>query len=143
MTEDLRVGTVLPEFVVDAVDAERIRQFALILDDPNPIHFDLEAVARAGLGDRAVNQGGATMAYIVDMIARWRGTRRALLGIDCRFRDNVRAGDTVTAGGVITEVLGESTGGLRVRCDVWADRGDGRRVVDGTALVSVDPAQIR
>ncbi|WP_342661776.1 hypothetical protein Rruber_05616 (plasmid) [Rhodococcus ruber] len=129
-------GFTLPPFVVDPVSGEHIRQIALILDDPNPIHFDLAAVAAAGMGDREINQGGSTMAYIIDMITAWTGSRSSLQRIKCRFRDNVRAGDTVTAGGVIREVLG--TGATRrALCDVWVDRSDGRRVIDGTVIVAI------
>ena len=39
----------------DAMDV-----FADILDDPNPIHLDPEAVGRRGLGDRTINQGPAS-----------------------------------------------------------------------------------
>ena len=129
-------GGSLPPFVVDPVSGERIRQMALILDDPNPIHFDLAAVRAAGMGDREINQGGSTMAYIIDMITQWTGSRSALHRIKCRFRDNVRAGDTVTAGGTIIEVMGAGAT-RRALCDVWVDRSDGRRVIDGTGVVAV------
>ncbi|WP_342661546.1 hypothetical protein Rruber_05344 (plasmid) [Rhodococcus ruber] len=129
-------GYDLPTFVVDEVSGEHIRQVALILDDPNPIHFDLAAVAAAGMGTREINQGGSTMAYIVNMLTAWTGSRSALKRIKCRFRDNVRAGDTVTAGGVILEVTGRGAT-RRALCEVWADRGDGRRVIDGTAIVMI------
>jgi acyl dehydratase len=135
-TNEITPGYVIPPFVVDSVDREHIRQIALVLDDPNPIHFDLDAVATAGMGDREINQGGSTMAYIIDMITAWACTRSALQRIKCRFRDNVRAGDTVTAGGTVLEV----TGGGATRqalCDVWVDRHDGARVIDGTVVVAL------
>lgn len=135
-TNEIAPGYTIPSFIVDPVDREHIRQVALILDDPNPIHFDLDAVASAGMGDREINQGGSTMAYIIDMITSWAGTRSALERIKCRFRDNVRAGDAVIAGGTVLEVMG-SGDSRRVLCDVWVDRGDGTRVIDGTAIVAV------
>lgn len=135
-TNEIQPGYPIPSFVVDPVNREHIRQVALILDDPNPIHFDLDAVAAAGMGDREINQGGSTMAYIIDMITAWTGTRSALQRIKCRFRDNVRAGDTVTAGGTVLEVMG---GGAtrQALCDVWVDRQDGTRVIDGTVIVAI------
>lgn len=130
---DVSVGSLIPEFRVEAVDGEHIRQLALILRDPNPIHFDLDAVARAGMGDREINQGGATMAYIIDMLASWTGSSDNMTRIQCRFRGNVRAGDTVIAGGKVTHLAD----GL-AECTVWADLDDGTRVIDGTAAVRID-----
>lgn len=133
MTHDtITVGTQIPPFEVASVNGEHIRQMALILRDPNPIHFDLDAVAAAGLGDREINQGGVTMAYIIDMLTAWRGSGAALSRIKCRFRGNVCAGDAVTAKGMVTEV----SDGTAV-CDVWVELPDGTRVLDGTAAVSL------
>lgn len=135
-TNEIAPGHTIPSFVIDPVDREHILQVALILDDPNPIHFDLGAVAAAGMGDREINQGGSTMAYIIDMITAWTGTRSALQRIKCRFRDNVRAGDTVTAGGTVLEVMGGGST-RQALCDVWVDRQDGTRVIDGTVIVAL------
>jgi acyl dehydratase len=132
-TDTVSVGTQIPPFGVTAVSGEHIRQMALILRDPNPIHFDLDAVAAAGLGDREINQGGVTMAYIINMLTAWRGSGAAMSRIKCRFRGNVRAGDSVTAGGLVTEI----SDGTAV-CDVWVDLPDGTRVLDGTAVVSLN-----
>lgn len=140
-TNEIAPGSTIPSFVVDPVDGEHIRQIALILDDPNPIHFDLDAVVAAGMGDREINQGGSTMAYIIDMITAWTGTRSALQHIKCRFRDNVRAGDTVTASGTVVEVVGGGAA-RRARCEVWVDRHDGKRVIDGTVVVAVPEGRV-
>ena len=125
-------GTTIPEFRVESVSSEHIRQIALILRDPNPIHFDLDAVARAGMGDREINQGGTTMGYIIDMLAAWTGSAAHVTRISCRFRGNVRAGDTVIAGGEVLHQDGSVT-----ECSVWADLADGTRVIDGTATVVI------
>jgi len=136
VSNEIGVGYQLPELTIEQVDPEHIRQIALVLNDPNPIHFDLEAVAAAGLGDSEINQGGSTMAYIIGMIAAWTGTRSDLRRIECRFRDNVRAGDSVTASGVIVEIVGGGAARQAV-CEVWVNRQDGRRVIDGTAVVAI------
>jgi acyl dehydratase len=127
------VGEALPGLRVDSVDADHIKIMALILRDPNPIHFDLDAVAAAGLGDREVNQGGATMAYVINMLAGWAGSRDAVRSISCRFLANVFAGDAVETGGTVTAV---HPGGV-VDCEVWADRADGTRALTGQATVTL------
>ncbi|MGW5518791.1 MaoC/PaaZ C-terminal domain-containing protein [Nocardia africana] len=102
--QDVRIGTQLPERRINAVDAEHIKQVALILRDPNPIHFDPAAAAQAGLGRKEVNQGGTTMAYVLDLLTEWSGSRSALRSISCSFRANIFAGDDVTVGGEVTAV---------------------------------------
>ncbi len=130
----ITVGTQIPAFVVDAVSAEHIRMLALLLHDPNPIHFDLAAVAMAGLGDRVVNQGGATMAYLYDMLIAWTGSRRAISRLECRFQANVFAGDRVVAGGVVTAVW-DTPEGHAADCNVWVDVENGARAISGSATV--------
>lgn len=129
------VGDTVPPLRVDAVEADKIRIMALVLQDPNPIHFDLDAVRSARLGDREVNQGGVTMAFVINMLAAWAGSRAAVRSVDCRFSANVFAGDAVELGGTVTAV-GAADGEHLVGCEVWADRGDGVRAIAGTATVS-------
>jgi acyl dehydratase len=129
------VGDAVPAFRVAAVEADKIRIMALVLRDPNPIHFDLDAVRAVGLGDREVNQGGVTMAYVIDMLVAWAGSRAAVRAVDCRFSANVFAGDAVDVGGTVTAVR-EAGGEHLVDCEVWADRGDGVRAIGGTATVA-------
>lgn len=131
------VGDQLPELRIDTIDARDIMLMALVLRDPNPIHYDVGAVRAAGLGDVEVNQGGATMAYLLDMLARWTGSQANLRSIRCRFRANVVAGDSVVARGTVTAVTADdhSPSDVIVECDVWVEREDGVRAVTGTARV--------
>lgn len=131
---DIELGTELPVHVIESVRDDDIRLVALLLRDPNPIHFDLEAVARAGLGDRAINQGGATMAYVMDYVVAWAGSRDRLRTIECAFRGNVVAGNDVALGGCVTAVTPVEDGVL-VDLEVWADVVGGRRAISGTAQV--------
>lgn len=128
------VGDMLPVFAVDQVSADHIDIVALLLRDSNPIHFDVDAVIAAGLGDRVVNQGGTTLAYIYDMLIAWQRCRGGVRRVDCRFRANVFAGDSVVAGGVVTAVR-DVEAGHDVDCDVWVDTIGGTRAIAGTATV--------
>jgi acyl dehydratase len=127
------VGDELPGLRVDDVSADHIKIMALILRDPNPIHFDLDAVSSAGLGDREVNQGGVTLGYVINMLAAWAGSRSAVRSMTCRFQANVFAGDRVDVGGTVLAVHPDGS----VDCEVWADRADGTRAVAGRATVAL------
>ena len=130
----LRPGDDLPPFVIARVSPEAMKDWAVFLHDPNPIHLDVEVVKAKGLGDRVINQGPANVAYLMNMLmAAFPGA--TIAEMESRFVDNVYAGDRLTAGGAVVEVEGDS-----VRCDIWL-RADGRDVViTGSATLSTQAA---
>jgi len=132
------VGTQIPEFRVEGVEPWRMKVFAALARDPNPIHWDRREVAARGLGDRLINQGPTNLGYVCNMLVAWAGPE-ALRDLRVRFTANVSDGDTVVAGGVVTGL--RELGGERLAdCEVWLDRVDGTRTVDGTATVVVPSA---
>jgi len=131
---DVAVGTQVPGRTVRAVAVDHIAVMALVLQDHNPIHWDVDAVRAAGLGDREVNQGGSTLAYIQGLLVDWAGSRSAVRSLAARFSANVFAGDDVHVGGEVTAVA-DVEGGRVATCTVWADRADGVRAINGTAEV--------
>lgn len=102
------VGNSIPEWELTRVSREKMKTLAPILADPNPIHFDLDAVRALGMGDRPINQGPNNLAYVMNMLAAWSGSHRNLRRIRVRFLDNVFGDDHVMARGTITEVRTEN-----------------------------------
>ena len=128
------MGDALSERVIESVDAEKMKTMALLLRDPNPIHWDVGSVRELGMGDRPVNQGPNNMAYLVGMLADYAGGFDRVRALRVRFLSNVFAGDRLVAGGQVNTV-DEGTG--EVSCDVWLRR-DGNAddvVMAGTATV--------
>lgn len=128
------VGDLLSEHVIESVDAEKMKTMALLLRDPNPIHWDVESVRELGMGDRPVNQGPNNMAYLVGMLADYAGGFDRVRSLRVRFLSNVFAGDRLVAGGQV-DAVDDATG--EVSCDVWLRR-DGNAddvVMAGTATV--------
>ena len=126
------VGTQLPARSIGPVSIEAMKQVALFLDDPNPIHFDAAAVRRMGLGDRPINQGPNGIGYLLNLLIAFCGAAERVRRLQCRLHANVFEGDVLTAGGSVTSVEGALIG-----CDVWLKRGD-ETVISGTAEVLVD-----
>ncbi|MDT7568612.1 MAG: hypothetical protein QOG76_7236, partial [Pseudonocardiales bacterium] len=58
----------LPVWTLDRVDPEKMKLLALLLADPNPLHFDPEAASRLGIAERPVNQGPSNMAMLVNLL---------------------------------------------------------------------------
>jgi acyl dehydratase len=133
------VGERLPEWRLESVSADRMRLLAAILRDPNPIHWDRAEVAKRGLGQRLINQGPTNVGYVCNALLAWAGPA-ALRELTVRFTANVFDGDSVVAGGVIT-AIDERDGTTLAACDVWLDRGDGTRAVEGRAVVAIDPGR--
>jgi acyl dehydratase len=127
------VGDALPEFTIPAVDPAAMKQWAVFLADPNPIHLNVDVVRAKGLGDRVINQGPANVAYLINMLmAAFPGGR--IEAMDTRFLDNVYAGDKVTARGTVTAV--EDT---RVSCEFTLDVEGRGPVNSGTATILIRP----
>ncbi len=123
------VGDPLPPFVIERVSPDAMKDWAVFLADPNPIHLDVEVVKAKGLGDRVINQGPANVAYMMNMlIAAFPGAR--IEAMDSRFLDNVYAGDKVIASGSVTAIEDN-----RVECAFTLDV-EGRGTVNsGTAAL--------
>jgi acyl dehydratase len=128
---EYEVGHELPPLVIEAVDAEKMKLMAAILRDPNPIHFDVDAVKALGLGDRVVNQGPSNMSYLLNMVTQWSGGVATLQSVAMRFLGNVFAGDRLECSGRVTAIDPET--GL-VTLEVAATVGD-RAVLQGSVVV--------
>jgi acyl dehydratase len=135
MVADVEVGTEVPPLVMESIDPEKMKTAAALLQDSNPIHWDVEALQAIGMGDRPVNQGPNNMGYVVNMLVDWAGDT-ALRRLDVRFMGNVLAGDKVTARGRVTAVR-MADGERLAELDVWLERSEDDRVLDGTATVAV------
>ena len=136
MPADVQPGTEIPPLVIEEVGTEQMKTVAALLHDPNPIHFDVESVQALGMGDRVVNQGPNNMSYVVNMLGDWAGGPGRVRGLRVRFLGNVFGGDRLTARGTVTGVREE--GGERLAdLDVWLERAEDDRVLDGTAVVAL------
>jgi acyl dehydratase len=125
------VGDALPSFVVDGVSAEGMKDWAVFLADPNPIHLDVEVVRAKGLGNKVINQGPINVAYMMNMlVAAFPGAR--IEAMNSRFLDNVYAGDQVIASGTITAIDGD-----RIDCEFTLDAAGRGTVNAGTATIRI------
>ncbi|MDN5914364.1 MAG: MaoC family dehydratase [Pseudonocardia sp.] len=128
----MNVGDLLPEFVVDSVDPERMKTMAALLRDPNMIHLDPAETARLGMGARVVNQGPINLGYVQTMLARAAGGVDRVRATSFRFEANVHAGDRVVAGGRVTALRPDEG---EIDCEVWLDVTGGSRALSGTAIL--------
>jgi acyl dehydratase len=128
-------GSDLGPWTIEHVDPEKMKVFAVVLADPNPIHLDPEAVRRAGLGDRVINQGPASFGYVLNML-REAAPGASIRDLNVRLTANVHGGDRVIAAGRV-ESAAEVEGERRLECSVWLDVEGGRRALQGTATLAI------
>jgi acyl dehydratase len=121
---------------MESVSAERMRTMAALLRDPNPLHWDRDAVAALplGLGRRTINQGPLGLSYIINMLHQWAGPT-SLKRIVMRFPQVVLDGDRVEARGTVTG-LRQQDGETLADCEVWLERA-GERLLEGEATVAL------
>ena len=134
---EFSIGSKFPNYDVGIVDAEKMKTMAVLIQDPNPIHWDVESVKRLGLGSKPINQGPNNMAYVVNALVSWVGSIEQFKKLKIRFLGNVYAGDRLTVVGSITDI-GQVEGETLASCEVQLVRGDpedGDVVMAGQAAV--------
>lgn len=128
------VGQALPSRVIDGVDSEKMKLLSALMRDPNPIHFDRNAIADLGMGDKTVNQGPSNMAYVLSMLGQWAGGSGRITHYRFRFLGNVFEGDRLEASGIVT-ALTEHDQGLEVDCSLSLTVLGGAEVLTGSGTV--------
>lgn len=120
---------------MDSVCPARMRTMAALLRDPNPLHWDRDAVAALpfGLGRRTINQGPLGLSYMINMLHVWAGPD-CLRRIVMRFPQVVLDGERVVARGEIT-ALREENGETLAECNIWLQHEERGVLLEGTATV--------
>ncbi|CAA0125089.1 Uncharacterised protein [Halioglobus japonicus] len=138
----LAVGDFIPEWVMESVTPERMCTMAAILRDPNPIHWDRDAVDALplGLGKRTINQGPLGLSYIINMLHAWAGPN-ALRRIVMRFPQVVLDQERVVAKGNIS-ALREEHGITLADCTVWLEHAERGVLLEGIATVVFPPPKM-
>jgi acyl dehydratase len=131
------VGDRIPEWVMAKVSAQRMRTMAAILRDPNPVHWDRDAVAALplALGKRTINQGPLGLSYMINMLHAWAGPQ-CIRRIVMHFPQVVLDNERVIARGEIT-ALHEEQGERLADCRIWLEHHDRGVLLEGTAVVAV------
>ncbi len=135
------VGDNIPEWVMPEVSAERMRTMAALLRDPNPLHWDRDAVAALPLelGRRTINQGPLGLGYMVNMLHDWAGAG-CIRRMVTRFPQVVLDGEKVIARGKITGLL-DDAGETLAECSIWLEHAERGVLLEGEATVSLTDKQ--
>jgi acyl dehydratase len=140
-----KIGDSIPEWIMESVSAERMRTMAAILRDPNPLHWDRDAVNSLPvvdtlpfkLGKRTINQGPLGLSYIVNMLHEWMGPE-CIKRFYITFPKVVLDEDCVIARGTVT-ALREDQGVQLADCDIWLEHSERGVLLEGKATVQLVP----
>jgi acyl dehydratase len=134
------VGDPIPPWTMAEVSAERMRTMAAILRDPNPLHWDREAVAALslGLGRRTINQGPLGLGYMVNMLHAWAGPD-CIRRLVTRFPQVVLDGEEVIARGQVT-ALRTQNGERLADCGIRLEHRERGVLLEGDATVALPGA---
>lgn len=133
----VQVGDSIPEWVMPQVSAERMRTMAALLRDPNPLHWDRDAVAALplGLGRRTINQGPLGLGYMVNMLHAWAGPG-CIRRMVTRFPQVVLDGEEVVARGEVTGIRERGDQQL-IECSIRLEHAERGILLEGEATVTL------
>ena len=131
----VRVGDVLPEMVLPAIDRALLCRFAGASGDLNPIHIDIDFARRAGMPD-VFAHGMLGMAWLGRLLTGWRPQCR-LRSFSVRFMALTHLGNQPVLRGQVVELL-EEDGQPLARVAVEMLNQYGQLKIQGEALVALD-----
>lgn len=125
---DLAVGRTATRSM--RVTPERVRAYAEITGDRNPLHFDEEFATRTTFG-RLVAHGGITTGILHALVAEdMPGPGTVFLSQNWKFTAPVFIGDEITATAEVLEVHASKP---VCRLGIRVEREDGEAVLEGEA----------
>ncbi|MDJ1434086.1 MaoC family dehydratase N-terminal domain-containing protein [Halostagnicola sp. A-GB9-2] len=99
---ELEVGEDVPTVAVEDIERQDFVRYAGASGDFNPIHYD-EPYARAAGNETVFGQGMFAAGISSRVVTDWFGIS-ALESFGVRFQSQLFPGETVTAGGTVTEI---------------------------------------
>lgn len=108
MSAPLAVGDTFPDHACGTIDAARVRRYAEVSGDDNPIHVDAAAARSIGLPGTII-QGMLLMALADEALAAWL-PQAACRRLTARFARPAPTGIAVVVGGRVVKT--ETAGGV-------------------------------
>jgi acyl dehydratase len=131
----VKVGDVLPEMVLPAIDRALLCRFAGASGDLNPIHVDIDFARRAGMPD-VFAHGMLGMAWLGRLLTGWR-PQSCLRSFTVRFMALTHLGNQPVLRGQVVDLLDED-GVPLARVAVEMLNQYGQLKIQGEALVALD-----
>jgi acyl dehydratase len=128
------VGQELPP-VRHTVTRRNILRYGKMVGSFNPVHEDEDLAEELGF-EGIIAHGVMHLNYITQILCDFAGHPAGVKKIDVRFLKPVYPDDEITARAVI-ETIEEGGGFSIITCAVWSEKGDGTRVIAGSATLQI------
>lgn len=125
------IGERLIDQVIEPTSIQVV-MYAAAMWEYQRIHFDQAWAEREGLPGPIVH-GPLLGNYLVQTVQRWCGEHAELVKLEWRNRGIAPIGETLTVGGIVTDV-GHGNPGTII-CDVWIENASGKPIVTGTVAL--------
>jgi 3-hydroxybutyryl-CoA dehydratase len=122
----------IPSLEID-FSAERNKDYCGLVNEINPLHFDLEYARALGYKDIVV-AGIFTASLFPKLITDWLGGQAVIERMGVKFGSPAYLNDTVTYRGRVEKKLIEA-GVKRLECDVWSENAVSERLASATILL--------
>ena len=130
--DEIREAAELPPLEID-FSAQRNKDYCELVNEINPLHFDLEYARALGYKDIVV-AGIFTASLFPKLVTDWLGAQAIIERLEVRFQSPAYLNDKVTYRGRVTKpVIGQ--GAKRIECDAWSENGAGERLATATMLL--------
>ncbi|MEW6441862.1 MAG: MaoC/PaaZ C-terminal domain-containing protein [bacterium] len=132
--EQIRDGAEIPSLQVN-FSAERNARYCRLVNEINPLHFDLDFARSLGYRDIVV-AGIFTASFFPKLLTDWLGERTRVETIRVKFKAPAYLNETVTYRGRVVRKRVED-GVRKLECELWSENAAGERLAMATVLSSV------
>ncbi len=133
--EDVSAGDALPTLHKGPYTVMAAAKFSALNGDYYPGHYDHAwSVEKDFVKSGVVAHGLQITTYLSQVLTDWYGPEGFLRRFASRVRTQTYAGESLVLQGRVSDKYVEGAQHL-VACEVWGDKPDGSRVIEGTAVV--------
>ena len=101
----------------------------------NPVHEDEDVAEELGF-EHIIAHGVMHLNYITQALCDFAGHPEGIKKIDVIFLKPVYPGEEITARALV-EAIEMTRESAIVTCRVWSQKGDGTRVIEGSAVLEI------
>ena len=130
--DEIREQAEIPSLEID-FSAERNKDYCELVNEINPLHFDLEYARALGYKDIVV-AGIFTASLFPKLITDWLGGQAVIEKMEVKFGSPAYLNDTVTYRGWVAKKATEG-GKKKLECDVWSENATAERLASAKILL--------
>lgn len=132
--EDVKIGDSIPSLIKRPTTRQLVK-WAGVSGDYYEIHYDKNIAEKAGLSGVIVH-GKLVVSFLGQMITDWMGEDGTLRQLSCSYRGILYPDEDIICKGKVTSKYIKD-GKNFIECEIWAERSDNKRVIEGKAIVVI------